>query len=295
MARKSEGSQPGSSSAASRSWWIGGAIVAALGVGFAGARFSRRFDGQAATPIGNVQSVNDNTGPGNMSGGKYPSGDWTVTAPPSMAAPRLGAGPLPVSYDPRPQARAFLARSENDRDMQTALRAKAATMPGLCPSLSFVPTETFVKMPPPPQFDAAGTMTRGSIRQRFAGRGCPMGEPIFNIWVITAPGLPIRTVVSLMGTTRADIDLQEDATPVAVATASRHVPGCPSLSPLDTKLIGFDTSGNDPARPWTEQWLVAGCGKFVSVAVHFRPDPARQMTGIVAPVDEAQVMNLRTS
>lgn len=193
------------------------------------------------------------------------------------------------------QARTFLARPENDRDMQTALRARASTHPLLCPAVSFVPEQLVVGTTPPPVFDAAGTMTGGSLRQRFRAVGCA-AKPVMSVFVITAPGMPVRTMSGLMGTTIADPQLQADTIPRAVAAAQPLLPGCATLVPIDTRFAGVDpvTSGR-PLTPWVEYWLIAGCGRYVQSAVHFTPDPSNARMGVVVDSAESKLISLPTN
>jgi hypothetical protein len=239
------------------------------------------------------------TGDGNDANGGAPAAGWSggpagaASHASASAAPPAGpAAGSPAGDDLIRQAKAFLARPENDRDMQTALRARAATHPFLCPAVSFVPEQLVVGTNPPPIFDANGTMVKGSLRQRFRAIGCT-AKPLLSVFVITAPGMPTRTVAGLMGATIADPQLQNDAIPQAITAARGLIPRCERLLPIDTRFTGVDpvTTGAPPT-PWTEYWLVAGCGRYVQTALHFTPDPANARMGIVANSSESKLIAL---
>ncbi len=177
-------------------------------------------------------------------------------------------------------ARAFLDRPVQKHDIGVALTAKAARLPGLCPNITFTPTELFVKTPPPPKFNEAGDLVDGGLRQRYSSSGCGKFEPVFNVWVIASPGLPLRTVTTVPGTSRTYVDLQEAAVAALGDTARRAIPDCPGLTVVDTKLVGFDTPGDDPLGPFRENWLVGGCGKLAVVKLHFVPEKEKQHTRV---------------
>lgn len=187
-------------------------------------------------------------------------------------------------------ARAFIARPEQDASMQSALRAKAAQLGLSCPGNVFQPRDTTLLPAPTPRFDAGGTMRQGLIRQRFAALGCPGPASILNVWVFAAgDGLPVKIVAGYPGTTRADPQLMRDATPVVLAIAARLAPGCQSLAVIDTHLVA--PAPADGATPWTENWLVGGCGKRIALTVRFFPDPARRGTRIEVPDTLARVVS----
>lgn len=189
------------------------------------------------------------------------------------------------------QARAFLARPEQDRDMQTALKARASGSPAACPSSAFVPGDTSVAANPPPQFDANGTMVRGSVRQRFTMIGC--SSPLtLNVFVVTEPAMPTRTISGLSGTTIGSPDLQAEALPSAIAAARPLIPNCAQITAVDTRLVGADlTASGQPVNPWTEMWLMAGCGRLVSTTLHFTPVPATGHTQVRTDPGESRMVN----
>ena len=186
-------------------------------------------------------------------------------------------------------ARAFVAHPEQDAAMQAALRGQVARLGLECPGITFVPGETLLLAAPPPVFDEHGLMQRGLIRQRFMAQACPGRSPEFNIWLFAAgDGAPIRIVAGFPGTTRADLPLLKDATPIVLAMASRLAPGCPTLAVSDTHLPG--PSPRDVAASWSEEWLVTGCGKRIALTVRFIPDPARGGTRIEVPDTLARLL-----
>ena len=186
-------------------------------------------------------------------------------------------------------ARAFLARPDQDAAMQSALRAQVAWLGLDCPSISFAAGKTLVLASPPPSFNSTGALTRGLVRQRFNALDCPGRSPEFNVWIF-APGggAPVRTVAGFPGTTRADPLLLKDATPIALMIAGRLAPGCPGLAVSDTHLPA--TAPADLTAPWSEQWLVTGCGKRVALTVNFVPDAQRGMTRIDVPDSMARLL-----
>lgn len=173
-------------------------------------------------------------------------------------------------------ARAFLDRPVQQHDIGVALTAKAEHLPGLCPAIRFTPTELFVKTPPRPIFNDAGDLVDGGLRQRYSSAGCGKFEPIFNVWVITAPGQPLRTITTVPGTSRTYVDLQEKVV-ATLGDAARHaIPDCKGLTVVDTKLRGFDTPTDVPTGPFREDWLLGGCGKLAVVKLHFIPEKDKQ-------------------
>ena len=269
-------------------------LLAGIAIGVAVGRRgdSNRPSSSRPAPSG-VAATTDTAAP-TMHG--YPS-NLTVKAPPmpdNQPAP-------PISWtDPQNggataqnltmAARAFIARPDQDAAMQSALRAKAARLGLSCPGNVFQPGDITLLPAPPPIFDAGGTMRRGLIRQRFAALGCPGPTPSFNVWVFAAgDGTPVETVAGYPGTTRADPQLMLDATPVVLALAARLAPGCQSLTVVDTHLVA--PAPSDGSTPWTEDWLVSGCGKRIAMTVRFFPDPARGGTRIEVPDTLARVIS----
>ena len=171
------------------------------------------------------------------------------------------------------QATAFMAKPEQQRDVQVALRARASTHPAYCPSASFAPKRIDIAFDPEPQFAPDGTLTRGTIVYRATMQGCSM-PVLLTVYVDAAPGTPLHFRVGVPGTTFADPDLQEQAIPQAIAAARPLLPGCGRPVPIDTRLIGASPSASGALAPWSEYWLVAGCGRKVSVKLDFTPDPA---------------------
>jgi len=225
----------------------------------------------------------------------YPS-DLTVQAPP---ATDNGEAPARPSWnDPANggatrdnltmAARAFLARPAMDATMQSALRRQVARLGIACPGLTFGVGETLLSPMPPPAFDASGTLQRGLVRQRFNAANCPGRSPEFNIWVYAAgAGAPVRTIAAYPGSTRADLALMNNATPVVLGIAARLAPACRTLAVADTRLTA--SASRDATSPWTEEWLVTGCGKRVATTVRFVPDGA-QGTRIEVPSTLARLL-----
>lgn len=212
------------------------------------------------------------------------AGFTTGTSPAGRSSSTVTeAPPAPIGSDHQAliqRVRAFLARQSQDQDMQTALKARASGSPAVCPSAAFVPTETNVGVSPPPSFDASGAMVSGSVRQRFTMIGCKTALTL-NVFVVTAPGRPTRTISGLSGTTAGSPDLQTETLPYAIAAAKPLVPGCPQLTVVDTRLNGADPTASGPATtPWSETWLLAGCGRLVSTQLQFMPQPATGHTQV---------------
>lgn len=199
-----------------------------------------------------------------------------------------GAGPAP---DLEAKTQAFLERPEQIEAIKAALVAQARSLPRACPDLVVTPAELFLAEPPVPLFDDHGTMVEGNVRQRFSSSGCGTFHPMFNLWVIAAPGEKIRTVAGYPGTTTASLELQQTATPIATVAAGRVLGGCGSVDVLDTKDLGADSSEAPGAR-W-EAWLAGGCGMFAQVTLHFVPDPARDRTRVEVPPAGVLRINLR--
>ncbi len=184
------------------------------------------------------------------------------------------------------QAIAFMARPAQQRDLLTALRARAMTHPGFCPDATFAPKRVNILFDPEPQFDADGTMTRGVIVQTFTMQGCAV-PVLLTIQTEAASGAPLRFIAALAGTSFAEPALQTRALPYAVAAARPLAPGCASLAPVDTRLLGGSPDVSGTLVPWTEDWLMAGCGGLISVKVHFTPDVATKQVLIRADARES--------
>ncbi len=204
-----------------------------------------------------------------------------------IGAAMTGASAQAETYDEA--TRAFLGRPEQQQQIQTALKAKAASLPSLCPEIKFAPADLFVK--PTPKYDASGAMVEGAVRQTYRSSGCGAFKPVFNIWVVTQPGLPIQTIATVPGTTRAFIDLQRETISKIAGPARAVIPDCKGLTVVDTKFVRFDTPADDPAGPFRENWLVGGCGKLAVVPLHFVPNKAKQVTEIevTGPAEPAEL------
>lgn len=193
---------------------------------------------------------------------------------PSEAPPTEGAGSAnPQQNRWLAQATAFVRKPEQQRDLETALRARASTHPAFCPTASFVPKRIDIAFDPEPQFADDGTMRRGTIVYRSTMQGCSV-PILLTVYIEAAPGMPLRFRAGVAGTTFADPDLQERAIPQAVAAARPLVPGCARLAPIDTRLIGGSPSASGALVPWSEYWLVSGCDRIVNVKLDFTPDRA---------------------
>jgi hypothetical protein len=199
-----------------------------------------------------------------------------------------GAGPDPAI---EAKTRAFLERPEQIAAVRDALLGQAASLPRACAGLVFQPVEFLMAMPPAPRFDAGGTMVEGSVRQRFASSGCGGFAPLFNVWVVAAPGQKARTFTAYPGTTSASVDLQRAATPTATVAAGRVAGGCGSLDVIDTRDIGFDAAAGK-ARPWREIWLVGGCDMYATVLLRFVPGSDGRVA-VEAPADGVRRVALR--
>jgi hypothetical protein len=214
-----------------------------------------------------------------------PSGDATQAPLPSEAPPQsTDANELTA------MAAAFLARPERLSAAQAVLRDQAAKLSLGCADLRFVPGELLVMAAPFPQFDASGALRRGLVRQRFVGEGCPGRSPLFNAWTFAdGSSGPVRTVAGYLGSTRADLSLMRDATPIVLGIAARLVPACRQLQIMDTRLPQPVPAGS--TAPWAEEWLVAGCGRRVALTVRFVPDATRGMTRIEVPQELARSLD----
>lgn len=189
------------------------------------------------------------------------------------------------------RATAFLARPEQQRDLQAALRARAASHPHYCPAATFAPKRIDIAFDPEPQFTSDGEMTQGTAVYRATMQGC--AEPVLlTVYVDAQPGVPLRFRAGLAGTTFADPDLQETAIPYAVRAARPLLPGCTHVAPVDTRRLGERPDASGSLIPWSESWLVAGCGKLVSTKLDFTPD--RASNRMLVRVDPSATRLLRT-
>ena len=285
-------SRPPSSTWKKTAWLVAAVLVAGIAIGIVIARSSDhrpRFPSVAGVAAGNdIGAASPTRG--------YPS-PLTVKAPPMTDDQSVSLTSWTdlqnggtAAQNLTMAARAFLARPDQDAAMQSALRTKAARLGLDCPGTVFQPGDTKLLHKPPPLFDTDGTMRQGLIRQRFAVLGCPAPTPPFNIWIYAAgDGSPVKTVPGYPGTTRADPQLILDATPTVLGIAARLAPGCRSLAVIDTHLVAPEPT--DGTTPWTEDWLVSGCGKRIALTVRFVPDRARGGTRIEVPDTLAHVVS----
>lgn len=200
------------------------------------------------------------------------------------------AGPAtPQQQEWLARATAFVSRPEQQRDLQTALRARASTHPHYCPAATFAPKRVDIAFDPAPQFAPDGTMTRGTVVYRATMQGC--SEPVLlTVYVDAVPGLPLRFRAGLAGTTFADPDLQERAIPYAVGAARPLLPGCAQVSPIDTRRLGERPDATGSLLPWSEFWLVSGCGRLVSTKLDFTPDRARNLMLVHADASATRML-----
>ena len=193
-----------------------------------------------------------------------------------------GAGPPSTDRQRQlAQATAFIDRPEQQRDIETAFRARASTHPAYCPVATFVPKRVDMAYDPAPQFAADGTMTRGTVVYRATMQGCAI-PLLLTVSVDAMPGMPLRFRVNVPGTSFADADLQERAVPQALAAARAVLGSCPQIRPIDTRLVGQSPGASGTLVPWSEYWLVAGCGKMVSTKLDFTPDRAANTMNVRA-------------
>jgi hypothetical protein len=279
---------------------VGMVLIVGIGIGLLVANLRHR-SGQVgvAQPAASAGGLTPASSGGD--GGPSPAPGWpsdlTVKAPtmpnddgrtatPSWTDPANGGS---TRANLTMAARAFVAQSQVDAAMQSALRRQVAKLGLPCPGITFAGGETLLFPTPFPIFGASGTMERGLVRQRFIASGCPGRSPEFNVWVF-APGngVPLRTVAGYPGTTRADLMLVNDATPVVLAIANRVSPGCTSLTIADTRLANAASVNTE--GPWREEWLVTGCGKMIAMTVDFIPDKSRGMTRIEVPEALARLL-----
>lgn len=212
-----------------------------------------------------------------------------ATADDAVAAPAAsGGGTTAQQQQWFAQAQAFMARPEQQRDVLTALRARAMTHPEFCPDATYAPKRIDILFDPVPRFSKDGTMVQGEILQRFTMQGCAM-PVLLSVSTVATPGRPLRFIAGLPGTTFADMDLQQQAVPIANNAARALLAGCERLGPIDTRLIGAKPDASGALVPWTEYWLVAGCGRMVNVKVHFTPNAAAKHVDIAADPRESSI------
>ncbi len=259
--------------------WLAAMLVVGMGIGLVAAKFGNHGAANETPPAPGYPPHLTVKEPAMTDGDKAATPGWTGNGGTSPDNPTMAA-------------RAFLARPDQDAAMQAALRAQVARLGLDCPAIAFVPDETLVIASPAPAFDENGTLVRGLIRQRFLASGCPGRSPQFNIWV-SAPGggAPIATVAGFPGTTRASIALMRDAVPIVLGMAAAKAPGCRSLMVSDTHLPAAAPA--DATAPWTEQWLVTGCGRMIGLTVRFIPEPVRGMTRIEVPAEMVNVLGAK--
>lgn len=116
-------------------------------------------------------------------------------------------------------------------------------------------------------------MTRGTVVYRATMQGCAI-PLLLTVFADAMPGMPLRFRVKVPGTSFADADLQERAVPQALGAARAVLASCAQIMPIDTRLIGNSPGASGTLAPWSEYWLVAGCGRLVSTKLDFTPDHA---------------------
>lgn len=158
---------------------------------------------------------------------------------------------------------------------QAVMKQQAPLVFGACPSMTFKSTSLTVLAIP--QFDAAGAMRSGAVREVWTGEGCPDRKPVLNIWVYGQPQGTPRVIASFPGTSMADPRLQRDFLTPAMSAAGLAVPECKKFDVVDTRFGAFEgtspkTMPGRDARMWREDWILRGCDKNVKVVLHFAPD-----------------------
>ncbi|MEP9350266.1 hypothetical protein [Xanthobacter sp. KR7-225] len=188
------------------------------------------------------------------------------------AALALAAPPAGATTDPERFQRFLYS------DAYRALLAKAwarvpkAVLPD-CPSLTDGKISATLRQDV--AFDGRGMPVSGSWWVRYPVSGCG-AERIVNI-LFVADREGVRTLVTLPGTTRADVVLQRDALMYAFVGAGTRAPAdCKDMLVTDTSFEGFGLApgpGRPPqAGPWRETWTVAACGRTFAVPMEFIPD-----------------------
>lgn len=92
------------------------------------------------------------------------------------------------------------------------------------------------------------------------------------LFQVVTPGVNV-TVTLLPGTTRADLILQKDATPLVLAAAGIDPGGCKPIYVADTAYARPAGPSSIPGKTaWSELWTVAQCQSRTDVEVTFTPD-----------------------
>jgi hypothetical protein len=151
----------------------------------------------------------------------------------------------------------------------------------------------------PVTFDASGKPTNGAWFDEAVLSGCGYNHKV-SIFTAVFDGV-VKRVPALPGTTYTDFLLQHGSVPYALHAAEGIVsPDCDNAAIfgskrriVDTRFVAFEGPpfpGAPPgrqARPWREDWVVAGCDVHALVVMHFVPDP-KGGTRFTADPDETK-------
>jgi len=183
-------------------------------------------------------------------------------------------------------------QSKFNRDaVRAAATNQISKWPGSCSEISF-DSKFDVVVLQPAQFSAdARSLTAGAWIESFTVTACGVTRRhnIFNV----VKGSPVLRLPKLVGTSRADHQLQTDAAPHLFAGAARFVPqGCKSFYASDTQFLGEEGAVISNAKPgpacaWREEWTLWACGKEIVVPIKFIPDATG--TGIIADGSKVRV------
>jgi len=128
-----------------------------------------------------------------------------------------------------------------------------------------------------PQFDAAGNLLSGLIKEQFAASGCGKHR-LENIFTGVKDGR-IFVVAKIPGTTHADPLLVHDTLMEAYQAAAMRIGSCQKVRFVDTSFEAFEGEPNPRAksqmnggRPWREIWTLDICGSPTQVIIHYIPD-----------------------
>ncbi|HVT50966.1 MAG TPA: hypothetical protein VHE77_05335 [Dongiaceae bacterium] len=148
-------------------------------------------------------------------------------------------------------------------------------------------------------FDASGKPINGAWFDEAVMSGCGYSHKV-SMFTAAIDG-KLKQLRALPGTTYTDFLLQHGSVPYAIDAAEGIVsPTCDNADIygsvrriVDTRFVGFegapfpDAPPGRQARPWREDWVVAGCDAHALVVMHFVPDP-NGGTRFIANPDETK-------
>ena len=179
----------------------------------------------------------------------------------------------PLSFTagpPPPELQAFVAQPSHQVTTVRAAEASGRWRASGCAHAQEPAPSQITYAAGPMEFDVFGRATRGLWLERVALAGCGQDMVLNVAWV--AGNGRISSGPMAPGTTRADPQLQADATKLATVLAQAKVPPCAGAPSFIYDTISSRSVSGQALGAWTERWVISSCGKQVAVPISFTPD-----------------------